>query len=96
MMSRCLYLNLDVRSSPANSASSYSWVGDGLQSGPTLVFSMWLSDFKTKTSFGFLIKKIRGRIFLLFQKVEKRARTAKNDVFGDFSKNGSFSNNRYM
>ena len=46
----------------------YSWIGHGLQSGPTLAFSLWLSDFKTKTIFGFLIKKT---VFLFFQKVEK-------------------------
>ena len=28
-----------------------------MQSGPTLAFSLWLSDFKIKTSFGLLIKK---------------------------------------
>ena len=39
----------------------YSCVGYGLQSGPTLAFSLWPTDFKTKTSFGFLIKKIRSR-----------------------------------
>ena len=36
---------------------AYSWIGRGLQSGPTLAFSLWLSDFKTRTSFGFLVKK---------------------------------------
>ena len=35
----------------------YSWIPHGLRSGPTLAFSLWLSDFKTKISFGFLIKK---------------------------------------
>ena len=49
----------------------YSWIGHGLQSGPTLAFSLWLSVFKTKTSFGFLIKHIGGRIFWFFGKVEK-------------------------
>ena len=48
----------------------YSWIGHGLQSGPKLTFSLWLFEFKTKTSFGFLIKNIRGR-FLFFLKVEK-------------------------
>ena len=42
---------------------SYSWIGHGLQNGPMLVFSLWLSDFKTNTSFGFLIKKTRGSFF---------------------------------
>ena len=41
------------------------------------------TDFETKTSFWFPIKKIRGR-FLFFRKVEKWARTAKNGVFGNF------------
>ena len=41
----------------------YSWIGHGLQSGPTLAFSLWLSEFKPKTSFGFLINKIRGHFF---------------------------------
>ena len=49
----------------------YSWIGHGLQSGPTLAFSLWQSDFKTKTSFGFLVKEIRGRFFSFFRKVEK-------------------------
>ena len=35
----------------------YSWIGHGLQSELTLAFSLWLSEFKTKTSFGFIIKK---------------------------------------
>ena len=35
----------------------YSWIDYGLQSGPTLAFLLWMSDFKTKTSFWFLIKK---------------------------------------
>ena len=46
----------------------YSWIGHGLQGGPTLAFLLWLSEFKTKTSFGFLIKKIRGRFFYFFEK----------------------------
>ena len=46
----------------------YSWVGHGLQSGPTLAFSLCLSDFKTKTSFGFLIKKSGVVFFNLFEK----------------------------
>ena len=39
----------------------YSWIGHGLQSGPTFAFTLWLSEVKTKTSFGFLFKEIRGR-----------------------------------
>ena len=49
-------------------------------------FLLWLSDFKTKTSFGFLIKK-SGAIFNFFRKVENWARTTENDVFGNFSEN---------
>ena len=48
----------------------YSWIGHRVQSGPALLFSLWLSDLKNKTSFRFLIKKMRGR-FLFFQKVKK-------------------------
>ena len=48
----------------------YSWIDHELKSGPTLAFSLWLSDFKTKTSFRFSIKKT-GVVFLFFQKVEK-------------------------
>ena len=45
------------------------WIDHGLlQSGPTLAFSLWLSNFKTKTRFGFLIKKIRGRFYIFFEK----------------------------
>ena len=50
-------------------ALSYSWIGHGLQNGPTLAFLLWLSEFKTKTSFGFLIKTIRG-CFFIFSKIE--------------------------
>ena len=49
----------------------YSWIGHGLQSGPTLAFSLWLSDFKTKTSFGFLIKKNQGLFFCFLEKAKK-------------------------
>ena len=64
--------------------SNYSWIGHRLQSGSTLEFLLWLSNFKTKTSFGFPVKKIRGRFFL--RKIEKWAPTAENGVFGNFSK----------
>ena len=43
---------------------TYSWIGHGLQSGPMLAFLLWLSDFKAKTSFWFLVKKIRDHLFL--------------------------------
>ena len=40
----------------------YNWIDHGLQSEPMLAFSLWLSDFKTKTSFGFLVKN-QGSFF---------------------------------
>ena len=55
-----------------NDVVTYNWIGQGLQSGPTLAFSLCLPDFKTKTSVGFPTKKIRGR-FLFVRKVKKRA-----------------------
>ena len=58
-----------------------SWIGHGLQSGPTLAFSLWLSEFKTNTNFGFLIKKNQGSFFVFFRKIKTWARTAKNGVF---------------
>ena len=45
----------------------YSWIDHGLQSGHTLGFLLWLSNFKTKTSFGFLIKEVRGRFFIFLK-----------------------------
>ena len=67
---------------------NYSWIDHGLQSGPiTLAFSLWLSESKTKTSFWFLIKKIRGPFFYFVRKVKKWAQAAKNDVVGDSSEN---------
>ena len=51
---KCWHLKTDGKTPP-----KYSWIGHGLQGGPTLAF-LWLPDFKTKTSSGFLIKKIRG------------------------------------
>ena len=38
-------------------SKNYSCIGQGLQSGPTQAFSLWLSYFKTKISFGFIVKK---------------------------------------
>lgn len=52
-------------------ASNYSWIGHGLQSGLTLAFSPWLSDFKTKTSFGFLSPNCTGHVFWIFLKNRK-------------------------
>ena len=65
----------------------YSWIGHGLQSGPTLAFSLWLSDIKTKTSFGFLIKNYRGHFFNFSKKLKKYVSSfgRKNDVFSNFS-----------
>ena len=48
----------------------YSRIGHKLQSGPTLAFLLWLSEFKIKTSFGFLIKK-SGVLFLIFFETSK-------------------------
>ena len=48
----------------------YSWIDHGLQTGPTLAFLLWPSDFKTKTSFGFLIKK-SGVFLFIFSKSQK-------------------------
>ena len=55
----------NIRGESSSAPLAYSWIGNALQSGHTLAFSLWLSDFKTKTSFGFLIKK-SGVIFLNF------------------------------
>ena len=66
---------------------SYSWIGHGLQSGPTLTFLLWLTVFKTKTSFGFLIKKAEVTYFLCFQKTEKMSSYGQKRCFGNFSKN---------
>ena len=43
----------------------YLWIGYGVQSGLTLVFSLSMSDLETKTSFGFLIdiENYRDRFF---------------------------------
>ena len=57
-----------------------------------LAFLLWLSDFKTKTSFGFLIKK-SGVIFYFFEKSKKWARIAKNDVLAILAKIWWFSDN---
>ena len=44
----------------------YNWIGHGLQSGPTLAFLLRMSDFKTKMSFGFLMKKSGVAFFQFF------------------------------
>ena len=46
----------------------YRWIGHGLHGGLTLAFLLWLSNFKTETRFGFLVKKA-GVVF--FQNVKK-------------------------
>ena len=52
----------------SDEARNYSWIGHGLQSEPTLAFSLMLSDFKTKTSFWFLVKKSGVVLFFYFSK----------------------------
>ena len=46
----------------------YSWIGHRLQTGLTLAFLLWLFDFKTKTSFGFLSPNYTGYLFWIFSK----------------------------
>ena len=58
----------------------------GLQSGSTLEFSLWLSDFKTKTSFRFLSKK-SGVVSYFSENSKNELVRPKNGFFGDFSKN---------
>ena len=70
----------------------YNWIGHGLQSVPTLAFLLWQSDFKTKSSFGFLNKKIRGCLFFL-RKVKKWDRMVKTDVLAILAKTWLFSDN---
>ena len=57
---------------------NYSWIGHRLQTGLTLVFLLLLSNFKTKTSFGFLSPNYTGRVFLIFSK------NLKMGLFGRF------------
>ena len=47
---------------------TYSWIGHRLQTGLTLAFLLWLSDFKTKTSFGFPSANYTGHVFWFFFK----------------------------
>ena len=61
---------------------SYSWIDHGLQSGPTLAFLLWLSEFKTKTSFGFLIKN-QGSFFI-FSKSQKMSSYGQKRCFWRF------------
>ena len=76
---------------------TYSWIDHGLQSGPTLAFSLWLSYFKTKTSFGFLIKKNRGHfLFFFFKKSKNELVRPKMMFLAIFARIQSFSNNSDM
>ena len=74
----------------------YSWTGHGLQSGPTLAFSLWLSDFKTKTSFGFLTKKSGCLFFTFFVKSKNELVRPKTMFLAILAKIWSFSNNSDM
>ena len=46
--------------------SLYNWIHHQLQTGLTLAVLLWLSNFKTKTSFGFLSPNYTGRVFWIF------------------------------
>ena len=46
----------------------YSWISHGLQSRSTSTFLLWLSNFKTKTSFGDSHQKNQGSFFSNSQK----------------------------
>ena len=48
--------------------AKYSWIGHGLQSVPTLTFSLLLSDFKNQDQFWVSHQKIQGSFFNLFEK----------------------------
>ena len=72
---------------------TYSSIGHGLQSGPTLAFSLWLSYFKTKTSFGLLVKKIRGRVFYFFEKSKNELVRPKTVFLAILAKIRSFFDN---
>ena len=63
----------------------YSWIGHGLQSWPALLFLLWLSHFKTKTRFGFLIKQ-SGGVFNFSKQSQNELVRLKHVVFGDFGK----------
>ena len=56
----------------------YSWTSHRLQTGLTLVFLLWLSNFKTETSFGFLSPNYTGHVFWIFSK------NLKMSLFGHF------------
>ena len=56
-----------------------------MQIGFTSAFSLPLSDFKTKTSFGFLIKKLHGAcVFDFFEKSQNELVWPFFGVFGGF------------
>ena len=65
----------------------YSWIGHGLQSVPTLAFCCGCQNSKPRPVLNFSLKNSGVVIFYFFEKSKKWARTAKNDVFGNFSKN---------
>ena len=88
------FLNVPSFSSP--NPVTYSWIGHGLQSGPTLAFSLLLSNFKTKTSFESLIKKIRGRFLYFFKKSKNELVRPKKMCLAILAEIRSFSDNSDM
>ena len=44
----------------------YSWIGHGLQSGPTLACSLWLSDLKNQEQLWISRQKNQGSFFNFF------------------------------
>ena len=90
------HLLLKLWYSLSNEEMLYSWVGHGLQGGPTLAISLWLSEFKTKASFGFLIKEIRGSFFYFVEKSTNELVRPKTMFLAILAKNRWFSDNSDM
>ena len=85
----------DRRSSTVLPRTVYSWIGQRVHFGFMPALLLLLSDFTTKTSFGFFIKNYTRHIFFrLFVKSKKLLARTIFCVLGNFSeKNGWFSDN---
>ena len=61
----------------------YSWIAHQLDIGRMQAFLLWMSDFKSETSFGFRIENYMSHVFWIFPKTSKRACLASFHIFNE-------------
>ena len=70
-----------AKDSKKTNNEGYSWIANQLHIGRTPAFLLSKSDFKSLTSFGFLIENYTGHVFWIFCGTAKQARLASSCVY---------------